>query len=291
MLSPDLLAKIRRIEIGTRRKVGSFFAGHYTSVFRGQGMTFLEVRPYQPGDDIRRIDWNVSARMREPYIKQFVEEREMTVALLVDVSQSLHFGTRKTTKLKLAAELAALFSFLAIKHNDRVALIAFSDHIEKMVPPKKGRQHVLRLTNDIMNITPKGQGTNWQEAFKTTKRVIKRHAVVFVISDFIGLNDASALKALAATHDVIPLWIRDPMEQSLPQVGLLPVLDPETGEEYIIDTNSVAHRRAYESHIQQQRDKVERIFQSAQIRPVEIVNGTDYTQNLLKYFRMRAMQR
>ncbi|MCC6806449.1 MAG: DUF58 domain-containing protein [Deltaproteobacteria bacterium] len=288
MLSREVLAKVRRIEIGTRKKVGSLFAGNYTSIFRGQGMTFAEVRPYQPGDDVRRIDWNVSARSRDIYIKQYTEERELTICLVVDVSASQRFGSQKSEKLQLAAELAALFAFAAIKHNDRVALIAFSDRIEHFVPPKKGRSHVLRLISDIIAVKPAGVGTSWQSALAMAESVLKRKSVVIFISDFVGMPDVAKLRVFSKRHDVIPVWLTDPMEKELPNVGFMWVKDPETGEQRMIDTASDRVRSAYRERVRLEHRQVAQTFQKAGVTPVEIVNGTDYTKALLGYFRMRS---
>lgn len=287
MLSRELLAKVRRIEIGTRRRVGSLFAGNYTSIFRGQGMTFSEVRPYQPGDDVRRIDWNVSARSREPYIKQFTEERELTICLLVDVSASQKFGSRKAEKLQLAAELAALFAFTAIKHNDRVALVAFSDRIEKLVPPKKGRLHVLRLVSDILEVNPEGHGTNWHTALGMAEGVLRRRSVLVIISDFVGMPDEAKLRVLGHRHDVIPVWLTDPMERELPNVGFLNLRDPETGEERTVDTRSPQVRSAYAERVRLEHRQIAQTFRAAGMTPVEISNGQDYSKTLMGYFRAR----
>jgi uncharacterized protein (DUF58 family) len=288
LLSREILARIRRIEIGTRKKVGTMFAGNYTSVFRGQGMTFSEVRPYQPGDDVRRIDWNVSARSKDVYIKQFVEERELTIALVVDVSGSQRFGSRGGEKLGLAAELAALFAFTAIKHNDRVALIAFSEQIERFVPPKKGRKHVLRLIDDILRVNPIGHGTNWEEGLSMAERVLHRKSVVLFISDFIGLPELTKFRAFAKKHDVIPVWLTDPMEEALPDVGFLWVRDPETGEDRLLDTSSSVVRDAYRDKVRREHKRIDDIFRRAGMSPIRIANGTDYTRTLLGYFKMRA---
>ncbi len=288
MLSRELLARVRRIEIGTRKKVGSLFAGNYTSIFRGQGMTFSEVRPYQPGDDVRRIDWNVSARSREVYIKQYTEERELTICLIVDVSASQRFGTRRSEKIQLAAELAALFAFAAIKHNDRVSLVAFSDRIEKKVPPKKGRLHVLRLINDILAVNPQGHGTSWQAALATAERVLRRKSVVILISDFVGFDAEAKLRVFGHRHDVIPVWLTDPMERELPDVGFLWVRDPESGEERLVDTRSKIVRSAYAERVRIAEREAEQLFRAAGMTPVRITNGEDYTKKLLQHFRMRA---
>jgi uncharacterized protein (DUF58 family) len=290
MLSREALARVRRIEIGTRRKVGSLLSGNYNSVFRGQGMTFSEVRQYQPGDDVRRIDWNVTARSREVFVKQFVEERELTIALMIDVSASQRFGSRQGDKLRLAAELAALFAFTAIKHNDRVAMIAFSDDIEEFVPPKKGRKHVLRLVNDILKVRPVGKGTNWTAALSMAERVLKRRSVVLFISDFVGLPDLTRLKVFGRRHDVIPVWLTDPMEERLPDVGFLWVRDPETGEERMLDTGSKHVRDAYARTVRGEQLRVNDIFRRSGMSPIRITNGQDYARPLLQYFRARAKQ-
>ena len=288
MLSREALARVRRIEIGTRRKVGNLLSGNYNSVFRGQGMTFSEVRQYQPGDDVRRIDWNVTARSREVFVKQFVEERELTIALMIDVSASQRFGSRQGDKLRLAAELAALFAFTAIKHNDRVAMIAFSDDIEEFVPPKKGRKHVLRLVNDILKVRPVGKGTNWTAALSMAERVLRRRSVVLFISDFVGLPDLTRLKVFGRRHDVIPVWLTDPMEERLPEVGFLWVRDPETGEERMLDTGSKQVRDAYARTVRSEQLRVNEIFRRSGMSPIRITNGQDYARPLLQYFRARA---
>jgi len=287
MLSREALKRVKRIEIGARRKVGTLFAGNYASVFRGQGMTFSEVRPYQLGDDVRRIDWNVSARSKDIYVKEFVEERELTLALVVDVSASQRFGSRRGEKLRLAAELAALFAFTAIKNNDQVALIAFSDRVEEFVPPKKGRKHVLRLINDILEVRPLGQGTRWDQALTMADRVLRRRAVVIMISDFVGMQELTHMKAFAKKHDVIPVWITDPMELALPNVGFLWVRDPETGQERFIDTSSSLVRDAYAQNVATERERIQMIFRRAGMNPIDIVNGQDYTRQLFQYFRAR----
>lgn len=291
MLSREALARVKRIEIGTRRKVGTLFAGNYSSLFRGQGMTFSEVRPYQPGDDVRRIDWNVSARSREVYVKQFVEERELTICILVDVSASQRFGSRGGDKLRLAAELAALFAFAAIKHNDRVSMVAFSDRIEEFVPPKKGRKHVLRLINDILEVKPKGVGTDWAQALDMTERVLHRRSVVVFISDFVGLPADTKLRTFGRRHDVIPVWLADPMERRLPEVGFLWATDPETQQQRWFDTNSPTVRHAYETTVIREHQRISLLLRQAGMDPVRIENGNDYTRDLLSYFRKRARQK
>lgn len=288
MLSKEALARVKRIEIGTRRKVGTLFAGNYSSLFRGQGMTFSEVRPYQPGDDVRRIDWNVSARSREVYVKQFIEERELTICILVDVSASQRFGSRGGDKLRLAAELSALFAFAAIKHNDRVAMVAFSDRIEQFVPPKKGRKHVLRLINDILEIQPQGHGTDWVQALELTERVLHRRSVVVFVSDFVGLTADTNLRTFGRRHDVIPVWLTDPMEKQLPDVGLLWAIDPETRLQRWFDSSSRAVREAYAKSVEREHQRVSLVMRQAGMDPVRIQNGSDYTRELLSYFKKRS---
>lgn len=288
MLSKESLARVKRLEIVTRRKVGHFFAGNYASVFRGQGMTFSEVRPYQWGDDVRRIDWNVSARMNQPFIKQFVEERELTIVLAIDVSASQRLGSRGQSKLELTMELAALFSFCAISNNDKVSMLAFSDRTEEFVPPRKGRKHVMRLMNDIVTLSPKGKLTHFHEAFETLNHTFKRRSVVIVISDFIALKESPELKTLALRHDVVPIWIRDPIEQALPDLGFTQLQDLETGTLQLVDTSSVVVRRAYQARMQQAQMRISEVFRQSGLRPLSLNNGEDYTKPLLAHFRART---
>jgi uncharacterized protein (DUF58 family) len=241
----ELLAALKRIEITTRHLATEQLVGSYGSVFKGQGLSFQEVRQYQPGDDVRSIDWNVSARMRETYVKIFVEEREMTVMLVVDLSASQRFGTQVAPKARLAAEVGALCAFSAIKNNDRVGLIIGTDQIEKIVPPKKGQKHVMRVIREILGAAPQHTGTQLSTALHTLTRVAHRQSVAFLISDFFDTGWERALALAAARHDIIPLMLVDPRDEELVDVGLATFEDLETGESLVVDTSSPAVRRHY----------------------------------------------
>ena len=236
MIPKELIKALRTIQIHTSRLANQQLAGTYTSVFKGQGLAFREVRQYQPGDDIRTIDWNVSARMNDTYVKVFVEEREMTVMLAVDLSASQHFGTKRASKARVAAEISALCAFSAIKNNDRVGLILGTDHIEKIVPPKKGDKHVMRVVREILGFEPQNTGTDLKLLLETLAKVARRRSVAFVISDFFARGFERALALAAAKHDVIPVMLVDPREETLPDVGLATFEDWETGEHVVVDT-------------------------------------------------------
>src|SRR6185436_1371042 len=242
MIPKDLLKALRKIEITTNRLATDKLSGSYTSVFKGQGLAFREVRLYQPGDDVRTIDWNVSARMDDTYVKVFVEEREMTVMLVVDISASSEFGTRAANKARVAAEVGALCAFSAIKHNDRVGLIMATDQVEKIVPPMKGQKHVMRVVREIMGAEPQRAGTDWVVALETLMHVARRRSVAFLISDFYAPDYGRALSLAAARHDIIPVMLVDPRDIELPDVGLASFEDFETGESVIVDTQSATLR-------------------------------------------------
>src|SRR3954469_21379106 len=239
MLTRELLKKIRKIEIVTERLVRDRMAGQYHSVFKGSGIAFSEVREYMPGDDIRLIDWNVSARMNEPYVKLFVEEREMTVLLLVDMSASGRFGSRDQEKRELAAELAAVLAFSAIRNNDRVGLIIFTDEVERFVPPKKGKKHVLRVISEILSYRPRSTHTAISAGLEFLGRIARRRAVAFLVSDFLAppTEYERALRITARRHDLVPVTVTDPLEEALPSVGLVELEDPETGDIVVFDTS------------------------------------------------------
>jgi len=289
MLSRDLIKEIRTIEIVTRRLVNEQMAGQYHSVFKGRGMDFDEVRQYQPGDEIRLIDWNVTARMGEVFVKQFVEERELTVMLLVDASASLGFGTRTRTKAELAARIAALFAFSAIKNNDRVGLILFTDKIECFVPPKKGKQHVLRMLTDVLSRRPEGRGTNLASALEFLGRVARRKAVAIVISDFAGGDYDRALDVANRRHDVLCVNVVDPMEEALPAIGLgyVEVEDPGTGEVVTIDTGA-AFRKRYARLVAKEKQRREEIFKRLNVDFVNVRTDRPYAQPLVNLFKLRA---
>jgi uncharacterized protein (DUF58 family) len=290
MLSPELMKKIRRIEIRTRRLVNDSFAGEYHSIFKGRGMEFDEVRPYQVGDEIRTIDWNVTARTGEPYVKRYVEERELTVMLLVDASGSEDFGSVQRFKRELAAELAAVLAFAATTNNDRVGLLIFTDQIELIIPPRKGRKHVLRLIRELLAFKPKGRGTDIKLALDTVNRILKRRGILFLVSDFIADADKYR-RALAVTnhrHDLIAIDLYDPLEKDIQDVGLLSLQDPETGEVVWADTSSKAWRQSYQQRLQLLEMDKQRIFRQSKVARIKIGTNEDYTNPLMTFFDERA---
>jgi uncharacterized protein (DUF58 family) len=260
LIPKELLKALRKIEITTNRLATEQLSGNYTSGFKGQGLAFREVRQYQPGDDVRSIDWNVSARMHEAYIKVFVEEREMTVMLVVDLSASEQFGTSRTSKAQLAAEVAALCAFSAIKHNDRVGLIIATDQVEKIVPPKKGQKHVMRVVREILGANPERKGTNLSVALETLYHVARRRSVAFLLSDFYTSGYERTLSLAAARHDVIPVMLVDPRDHELPDVGLAHFEDPETGETILVDTADKSVRAYYRVALRKQRETHVKLF-------------------------------
>ncbi len=289
MLTRELLRKIRTIEIVTQRLVRDRMAGQYHSVFKGSGIAFSEVRQYMPGDDIRQIDWNVSARMNDAYIKLFTEEREMTVLLLVDMSASGRFGTHQQEKRELAAELAAVVAFSAIKNNDRVGLIIFSDQIEKFVPPKKGKKHVLRVISEILSYQPKHRGTNIAASLEFLGRVARRRAVAFVVSDFLAPQASyeRALRITARRHDIIPVAVTDPLEETLPAVGLVELEDPETGELVVFDTAG-REARAWEGDARRAMEARDALFRRLKMDGIRVRTDRSYLPALTTFFEARA---
>jgi uncharacterized protein (DUF58 family) len=287
MLTRDLLSSVLRIEIRTRRLVNEIFSGQYGSVFRGMGMEFAEVREYVPGDEIRSIDWNVTARTGHPYIKKFVAERELTVMLMVDGSASLRFGTASRWKSELAAEVAAVLGFSAIRNSDKVGLCLFADKVDKFIRPQKGRTHTLRLIRDVLEYGPTARATDLDEALRYVNRVQKRRAVVFLLSDFYGANE----KLLAVTnkrHDLIALQVTDPRELSLPNVGLLRIADAETGEPGLVDTASGAVRRAYEERAQRRQRQIDTLLKRHGIDHIVLRTDRSFVSPLLQFFQSRA---
>ena len=293
MLPQDLIRTVRRLEITTRRAVNDRLAGQYHSVFKGRGMAFDEVRLHQPGDDVRAIDWNVSARMHDAYVKVFSEERELTVMLLVDLSASVEFGSQKKGKAEIAAELSALLAFSAVKNNDRVGLILFTDRVERFVPPKRGRKHALRIISQILLHQPADRGTNLEVPLTTLRRALRRHSIAFVISDFIAplQSYATPLTLASRRHDVVPLVLRDPLEGQLPNVGLLHVEDPETGQTGYLDTGSAAVRRQYAETYQRLAAERKRFFTKLGSDSVELTAGEDYANALVALFARRERRR
>ncbi len=286
----EILRTVRRIEIATRRAVNAELAGRYHSVFKGQGMAFSEVRPYAPGDDIRHIDWNVSARHQHHglFVKQFVEERELTVTLLVDMSGSADFGTRGRTKRRLLAQVGALLAFSAIKNNDRVALVLFTDEIELYVPPRKGRSHVLRVIRELVEFHPKRTGTDIGAALSYLGRVQKRRSVCFLLSDFLDDGFETPLKLMMTRHDVVALRVVDPAERELPDLGLVELVDAETGGSQVVDTSDPNVRAAY--HLSRARAETEakRRLRQLGCDAVDLSTDGDFVTPLVGFFRVRS---
>ncbi len=287
MLPKELIKAVKHLELAVRRAVNDELAGQYQSVFKGRGMDFSEVREYQPGDDIRVIDWNVSARMDNLYVKQFVEERELTVFLMVDASGSQLFGSQHKSKLQTAAELAALLAFSAIKNNDRVGLLTYTDEIETFIPPQKGRKHVLRVITEILNTSPQGHRTDTKAALEYLSKVTNKRAVVFLISDFLDEGFERTLNIANRRHEIIPLVISDPMEQNLPDLGLVPFEDPETSEVLLVDTSDARVREAFDRRAGDIRRARDKMFRKLRIEPIHILTGESYVEPLVSYFKKR----
>lgn len=287
MLPKEILKKIRRIEIRTKKLVNDLFSGEYHSTFKGQGMEFEEVRKYEPGDDIRLIDWNVTARTGYPHIKKFKEERELSVVLLVDASSSGKFGTRERFKSETAAELGALLAFSAIKNNDKVGLIIFTDKIEKFVPPQKAKSHVLRLIREILYFEPEGIGTDIGIAMEYFNKVIKRKSVVFLISDFLSEDYSKPIQIANRKHDLVAIKISDPRETSFDDVGMIELEDAETGEVYMIDTGSKEFRREFAARADEDIERLKREFQLINLDFINIRTDQSYIVPLINFFKMR----
>ncbi len=290
MISTELMKKIRRIEIRTRRLVNDSYAGDYHSIFKGRGMEFDEVRLYQHGDEIKTIDWNVTARMGQPYVKRYVEERELTVMLLVDASASENFGTVKQFKRELAAELTAVLSFAATTNNDKVGLLIFTDQIELYIPPRKGRRHVLRLIRELLAFEPARKGTDIKMALEKVNRILKRRSIIFVVSDFLA-DPEGFHQALAITnkrHDVIAVDLHDPLESNMANVGVLALEDPETGDVLWVDTSSRQWREMYQREANQWFDDKQRVFRRAKVDHIAIGTDEDYSSPLTSFFQRRA---
>ncbi|KAB2835887.1 MAG: DUF58 domain-containing protein [Candidatus Brocadia sp.] len=287
MITKDILKKIQQIEIHTRRLVNEAFIGEYHSVFKGRGMEFDAVREYQPGDEIRTIDWNVTARMGRPFIKRYVEERELTVMLLVDVSASGNFGSVRQLKNEIAIEVCALLAFSAIKNNDKVGVIVFTDRIEKFIPPKKGTKHVLRVIRELLCTEPTGKGTNISVALEYMDKISTRRAICFVVSDFIANDYAHALRIANKRHDVIAIPIIDPREQELPNVGFIELRDAESDEILLVDTANPLARKEFSVLHARQKQERSRLFRSMGVD--EIIIGTDrhYVEPIVRFFRLR----
>ena len=287
MIPKELAKKIRYIQIFTSKAVNDVLAGEYESIFKGRGMEFDEVKEYQPGDDVRTIDWNVTARTGVPHIKRFVEERELSVMFLVDLSASGAFGSSRNLKNEVAAELCALLAFSAIKNNDKVVLIVFTDCIEMFIPPAKGTSHVLRLIRELLSFKPRQVKTNISTGIEYLSRVSHKKNVVFLVSDFLGEDFEKPMRVMAKRHDLIAVSITDPREVSLPDVGLIELEDAETGELVLIDTGSVAVRRNYEKLGSRQRGEMSELFRSMDVDQIEIFTNKDYLKELVRFFKSR----
>jgi uncharacterized protein (DUF58 family) len=288
MLPAEILKKVRRIEIRTNRLVNESLAGEYHSVFKGRGMEFSEVREYQFGDDIRNIDWNVTSRMGHPYVKKHVEERELTVMLLVDFSASGEFGTRRQFKREIAAEICALLAFSAIKNSDRVGLIAFTDRIEKFLRPRKGKDHVLRVIREVLYFSPEGRATDLGQALQFMYRAVTKRAVVFVISDFLAEGYERPLRVAARKHDVIAVTITDPREEDLPPIGLVDLEDAETGERVLVDASDRRTRERFRTWAAGRRAVREALFRANAIDNLELFTDRSYDVPLVRFFHRRA---
>ncbi len=288
MIPRELLRQLRSIEIHTRRLADEQLAGTYHSVFKGQGLSFREVRAYVPGDDVRFIDWNVSARMDAPFVKVFVEEREMTVMLVVDLSASEQWGTVRAPKARVAAEVGALCAFSAIKNNDNVGLVLATEVIEKLVPPKKGEKHVMRVIREIMGFEPKYRGTNLRLALQTLVRVAKRQSVAFLISDFFADGFERALALAAAKHDVIPVMLVDPRDEELPDVGVASFEDLETGEEILVDTGDPRVRKHYAESMKAIRDQRDKLFRKLALDRAVVRTDESFIKPIRDLFAKRA---
>ncbi|MCH7526394.1 MAG: DUF58 domain-containing protein [Planctomycetes bacterium] len=287
MLPRELLKKIRRIEIRTSHMVNDVLAGQYHSAFKGRGMEFEEVRLYQIGDDVRTIDWNVSARYGQPYVKVYREERELTVMLLVDLSRSHQFGTASQLKRELAAEIGATLAFSAIRNNDNIGMITFTDRVEQFIPPKKGSRHVLRLIRELLYYEPVGRGTDLAVAFEHLNRVIRRRCVVFLVSDFLADGYDQPMRVAKRRHDLIPITITDRREVELPDVGLIELLDAETGETVVVDTSSKQLRRRYTADAVARVDERTRLFRRCDIDSIDIMTGESFVEPLRRFFKAR----
>ena len=288
MIPKELLKKIRRIEIVTSRLVNDFMAGEYHSVFKGRGMEFNEVRHYEQGDDIRFIDWNVTARTGFPHVKRYVEERELTVMLVVDASSSGEFGSTEQMKGEIAAELCALLAFAAIKNNDRIGLLIFTDEVEKFIPPKKGRIHVLRVIRELLYFRPEHQRTDIPIALEFINKVLRRKSVVFLVSDFLSENFKHALNIANNRHDLIAIKITDPRELALPAIGMIELQDAETGERVLIDTYDRSVRSTFAKSSRQENTALATMLKSLNIDFIDIATDRPYVDPLVKFFRQRA---
>ena len=290
-IPPEVLAAVRRIEIRTRRLVDEVFCGEYHSVFKGTGMEFREVREYVPGDDVRTIDWNVTARTGDPFVKIFEEERELTVVLCVDMSRSGWFGSGERNKVEVAAELCGVLAFSAIANKDKVGLVLFSDRVEKFIPPAKGKSHVLRLIRELLTFVPEGHGTDLNEPLRLLGSVLKRKATVFLVSDFWAGDFTRSLAILGRRHDVVAVRVRDPRETDLPAVGLVRWVDAESGREFTVDTSSGAARSALQARAGRHDEALERGLAAHGVDLVDVDATASYVEPLRRFFLAREGRR
>ena len=291
MSTSALLKKVRKIEIKTKGLSNHIFAGEYHTAFKGKGMAFSEVREYQPGDDIRSIDWNVTARYNSPFVKVFEEEREMTVMLLIDVSASGNFGTQEQFKRELATELAAILAFSAINNNDKVGVIFFTDKVEQFIPPKKGKSHILRIIREVLAFEPKRKGTDIAGALEYFSAVIKKRSICFILSDFMSKEFERPLKIASKKHDLVALRIHDTREDTLPNVGLVPMQDAETEKMLFVDTSSKKVRDNFAKNRAQATEKLRKLFPASGVDLIDITTGTDYVKPLINFFKTRGKRR
>jgi len=287
MISKEILKKVRKIEIRTKGMVNSVFGGEYQSAFKGRGMEFSEVRAYTYGDDIRQIDWNVTARTGDAFIKMYEEEREQTLMLCVDISPSGLFGSKSQSKMELAIEICAVLAFSAIKNSDKVGLVLFSDVIEKVIPPKKGRTHVLRLIREMLTTEPEGTGTDIGKALSYVNRLLNRKAIVIMTSDFQDDDYNKQIKITSRKHDLVNIIINDTLEDELPELGLMPLRDAESGDEILVDTSNEKVRKAYRQKRRLRKEQLRNKFLKMKIDTVELQTNASYVQPLMNFFHRR----
>jgi uncharacterized protein (DUF58 family) len=290
VIPQEILQAVKLIEIRSRSLVNDVFAGEYHSVFKGRGMEFAEVREYLPGDDVRTIDWNVTARTGTPHVKKYAEEREQTVMFLVDASHSLDYGTVRRMKGEIAAEIAAVLAFSAIRNNDKVGAIIFTDRIELFIPPKKGKQHVMRVIREMLFFRPEGRGTDVGAALEYLSRVVRRKAVVFVLSDFMAPDYTRALRVANRRHDLAAITLTDPAEDDLPAVGLLHLVDAETGDERVVDASDRGTREEFRRARREFLDRRRRTFRRHRVDVIEVATDKPYTDPLIAFFRRRERE-
>jgi len=290
MIPREILQAVKAIEIRTRLIVSNVFAGEFGSVFKGRGMEFAEVREYLPGDDVRSIDWNVTARTGVPHVKKFIEERDQTVMFLVDASHSLDFGTVKRMKGEIAAEIAAVLAFSAIRNNDKVGAIIFTDRVELFIPPKKGKKHVMRVIREMLFFRPEGRGTDVGGALEYLSRVVRRKAVVFLISDFLSPDYSRPLRVANRRHDLVAITFADPREEELPALGLVHLVDAETGTQRLVDTSDPTVRKSFRDTRKRFRDERARLFRKYRVDSIDVSTDRSYVEPLIAFFRRRERE-